>query len=458
MTIMKRFVWQWLVISSVLAPVCALAATRPQYGGTLRISLHASPTSLDAASNGGEDSLALRNIKLLIFQELVTVDAAGVLHPELASAWQSASGNRRWTFQLRHGVKFDDESPLTPEAVAASLRAANSAWRVIAEGDRVVIQTDAPDPDLPAELAQSRYAIIRKNDMAGFSGTGPFRIAEWEPGRKLSLAANENCWQGRPYLDGIDIELGRSTHDEQLALESGRTDLADVPPEQVHRVTLAGQRVISSQPIELLALVFTTEAQSQDEKALRDALGLSIERSSIRNVLLQGAGQASGAILPNWISGYGFVFPANADLARARELRGQFSSISRWTITYDPNDSVARMIADRVALNAGDAGLSVQVSTNPACDIKVVRFALSGDPRVALANFAAFAGLPTPNLTSGSAEDLYQAESAMLATRKVIPLFHLPISYACGANVQNCEVSSSGAWDLADVSMTRSKP
>ncbi len=455
---MKRSVWQWLVISSVLAPLGALAATRPQYGGTLRISLHAAPSSLDTASNGSEDSVALRNVKALIFQELVTVDAAGVSHPELASAWQSASGNRRWTFQLRRNVKFDDDTPLTAEVVAASLRTANAAWRVAAEGDRVVIQTDSPDSDLPAELAQSRYAIIKKNEAGSLSGTGPFLITQWQPGRKLLLAANENCWQGRPYLDGIDIEFGRNTHDQQLALESGRTDLADVPAEQVHRVMLEGQRVISSQPIELLALVFSTEAQSQEEKALRDALGLSIERSSIHNVLLQDTGQASGGILPTWISGYGFVFPADADLTRARELRGQFNSISHWTINYDITDPVARLVAERVALNAGDAGLSVQVGTNSSADIKVVRFALADDPRVALANFAAFAGLPTPSFTSGSAEDLYQAESAMLATRKVIPLFHLPISYACASDLQNCTVSPSGDWNLADVSIARPKP
>ena len=455
---MKRFVWQWLVISSMLAPLGAMAATRPQYGGTLRVALHGAPASLEASGDGGEDSVALRNIKALIFQELVSVDEAGVLHPELASAWQSAPGNRRWVFQLRREVKFDDDTPLTAEIVAASLRAANAAWRVVAEADRIVIQTDLPDAELPAELAQSRYAIYRKTDSGGLSGTGPFRIAEWQPGKRLSLTANENCWQGRPYLDGVEIELGRNVHDEQLALESGRTDLADVPPEQVHRVTLEGQHVISSQPIELLALVFATEAHSQEEKILREALALSIERSSIRNVLLQGAGQASGGILPNWISGYGFVFPADANLAEARELRGQFNSISHWTINYDPNDLVARLVADRVALNAGDAGLNVQVSTSSAADIKVVRFSLAGDPRVAFTNFAAFAGLPTPSFNSGSAEDLYQAESGMLAARKVIPLFELPISYACASDIQNCAISPNGAWNLADVSMIRPKP
>ena len=54
-------------------------------------------------------------------------------------------------------------------------------------------------------------------------------------------------------------------------------------------------------------------------KSLRQALALSVERGSIRSVLLQGAGQPTASVLPNWMSGYGFVFPIDTDLPRARQ-------------------------------------------------------------------------------------------------------------------------------------------
>src|SRR5438094_9628225 len=123
---MKHLGWQWLVINSLLLGALAgMAETRPQYGGTLRVATHAAPMSLDPADTIQPDSFARRNLMLLIFETLVTTDEGGRLRPALAASWQSSSGNQRWQFRLRPGVKFHDGTPLTPEMVAASLRTAN---------------------------------------------------------------------------------------------------------------------------------------------------------------------------------------------------------------------------------------------------------------------------------------------------------------------------------------------
>ena len=188
--------------------------------------------------------------------------------------------------------------------------------------------------------------------------------------------------------------------------------------------------------MELLALVFTRDVASPDEKLLREALAWSVERGSIHNVLLQGAGQPAASILPNWMSGYGFVFPSDADLARARHAREQVHAIPTWTVGYDGADPVARLLAERIALNAKDAGLSLQPTPAAAADLRLVRIPLaSTDPWVALANVATAAGLSVGK-ESGSVEDLYASERALLATQRVIPLFHLPVSYAASASFE----------------------
>jgi ABC-type transport system substrate-binding protein len=80
---MKLFDWRWFVVSSVL--VCTLAAeTRPQYGGTLHVAMHAAPASLDPADSTGSDSFARRSLTLLIFDTLVTSDENGRVQPSLA--------------------------------------------------------------------------------------------------------------------------------------------------------------------------------------------------------------------------------------------------------------------------------------------------------------------------------------------------------------------------------------
>jgi peptide/nickel transport system substrate-binding protein len=459
---MKRFAWQWVVISSLVAGVAAAgtaaagAETRPQYGGTLRVAMHAAPVSLDPADNTQADSLARRNLTLLIFETLVTADAGGRLHPGLAMSWQASSGqapgSQRWQLQLRRKVKFHDGTALTAELVATSLRFANPGWKIASGSDSVVIEPETADAEFPAELALPRNAIVKRTAEGKLSGTGPFHISDWQPGKKLVLAAEEDYWKGRPYLDAIEIEMGRSFHDQLIALELGRTDLVEVAVEQSHRVAMEGRPVAASEPVELIALLFAHDVQTPAEKSLRDALALSVDRGSIRSVLLQGTGQPAGAILPNWMTGYGFVFPADADLVRARHERDEAKAAPRWTIGYDPGDSISHLLAERIALNARDAGLTLQPTTAATADLRVARIPLAAsDPWIALREVAASAGLVRPAADGGSLEELYAAEQTMLATQRIIPLFHLPATYAGSASLRDWKPSVDGSWDLADV-------
>jgi hypothetical protein len=175
-------------------------------------------------------------------------------------------------------------------------------------------------------------------------------------------------------------------------------------------------------------------------------------------VLLQGAGQASASILPNWMSGYGFVFPAEADLARARQARAQVRTAPSWTLGYDSNDPLARLLAERIALNAKDAGLSLQLAAS-ATDLRLVRTPLaSPDPWLSLTQVAATLGLPDQKLQSGSVQDLYTAEQKLLAAQRIIPLFHLPASYAASAALHDWSTGEDGSLHLTDAWLEGGKP
>jgi len=455
---MKRFDWRWLAISSaLLAALAAQAESRPQYGGTLHVTMLAAPTSLDPADSTQPDSFAHRSLTLLMFEPLVTLDSNGRPHGALATSWQALPGNLRWRFRLRRGIKLHDGSALTPEIAAASLRTANPTWNVLADADSVGIELNSADPELLAELVLPRNAIVKRNSGDKPIGTGPFHIVDWTPGKKLTLAAEEGYWGGRPFLDSIEIEMGRSYRDQMTALELGKADLIEVAPEQAHRVSPDRGQLVSSSPLELLALMFAREASSSDDKLLREALALCIERGSIRSVLLGGAGQPAASILPNWMSGYGFVFSTDADLPRARHAREQVHTLPRWSIGYDSGDPVARLLAERIALNGKDAGLSLQTVSGAPSDLQLVRIALPADPWIALSDVAKRAGLPAAS-KSGSVQDLYTAEQSLLATEHVIPLFHLPVSCAASAALRNWSLRPDGSWNLTDAWLGRAKP
>ena len=416
-------------------------------------------TSLDPADSRQPDSFARRGISSLLFDTLVTIDDSGRVQPLLAESWQLGHGNQKRQFRIRHGVKFQDGSTLTAEAVASSLRAANPAWVLIVEADSVIIEADRPDAQLLAELALARNAIVKRDADSKVNGTGPFHIVDWQPGRKLILAADEDHWSGRPFLDGIEIEMGKSFRDQSTAMEIGRAELVEIAPEQAHRLSQSGRGLMTSAPTELLALMFVREASSPEEKNLREALGLSIERGSIRNVLLQGAGQPAASLLPTWMSGYGFTFKSDADLPKARQLRDQVRSVPTWTIGYDSSDPLARLIAERVALNARDAGLSLQPSSSANGDLRLVRIPLSStDPWVALAELDSQFGLQAPKIKGSSIEDLYATEQAALATERLIPLFHLPASYASAPGLRNWTLRPAGSWDLSAAWLEGARP
>ena len=447
---MRHFACHWLALSSLAVGLLAQAETRPQYGGTLHLTMHATPETLDPADSRVPDSFARRSMSSLLFDTLVTRDDSGHAKPGLAETWQATKANQRWQFRVRRGVKFHDGTPLTSEIVAASLRFVNPAWSVRAEGDSVVIDCNEPDPEMLAEVTLSRNAIVKRDSDEKVSGTGPFHIVDWQPGKKLTLAAEEEYWRGRPFLDGIEIEMGRNFRDQATALEVGRAEIIEVALEQAHHFSSARGRMASSAPVELMALVFTRDVLSPDEKLLREAFGLSVERASIHSVLLQGAGQPAGSLLPTWISGYGFVFSSRADLQKARQLRDQVQTARIWTIGYDSTDSLARLLVERITLNAKDAGLSVVPVTVGASDVRLARIPLaSSDPWIALEGIAAQTGLSQGKNNGASVEELFAAEQAALASERVVPLFHMPAFYAASATLRNWAVRTDGSLELS---------
>ena len=454
---MKLFDWRWFVVSSAMvATLSAGAETRPQYGGVLHVAMRAAPASLDPSDGTQPDSFARRSLTMLMFDTLVTTDQSGRVQPSLATDWQASPGSQRWQFRIRRGVKFHDGTALTAEIAAASLRAANPPWNVVADADSVVI--DSSDPNLLAELTLPRNAIVKRTSDSKPNGTGPFHMVEWQPGKKLALAGEENCWRGRPFLDAVEIEMGKSYRDQMTALELGKADLVEVAPEQAHRLSQEGGRLLSSTPVELLALLFPRDAASPDEKLLREALALSVERGSIRSVLLQGAGQPTASILPNWMSGYEFVFPTGAELQRAHQKREQVPSKPTGTLGYDGRDPLARLLAERIALNGKDAGLSLQPTTAASTELRLIKIPLaSSDAWVALVDVAALIGL-RPAKNQGGVEDLYACEVALLATQRLIPLFRLPVSYVSSSSLKNWALRPDGSWALADAWLGDARP
>src|SRR5277367_1545039 len=201
---MKRRSCRWLAATSVAFVLAALpveSSRRPRYGGTLRLEIGETITSLDseAPSTSGEDETAKGEISSLI---------------------------------------------------------------------REVLETKSQ-----------------------FSVPGPFHVTAFEAGKRAMLTATEDYPQGRPFVDVIEITMGRAARERILDLELNKTDFAEIPAEDVRRAAERGVRVSRSQPDELLALVFLggLEAKKRGPVGVRvrEAVALSIDRGAIVNFILQ---------------------------------------------------------------------------------------------------------------------------------------------------------------------------
>jgi len=282
-----------------------------------------------------------------------------------------------------------------------------------------------------------------------------FTIARWDAGRRAVYEADENAVGGRPFLDGVEILLGRALRDQASDLDLGKADVVELGPNELRRQA-AGRRVWSSSPVRVLALVF---APRFDDVRAREALALAVDRSAIHSVLLQRQGEVSGALLPQWLSGYAFLFPATADLGRARQL-----AAGARAITLGVSDAAARPIAERIALNARDAGLAVSVTPQAAnADAVLVELRItSTDPLKALAEIAAALGSPIaprdvpPN---ASPEQMYAAERSLLEGFRVIPLIHLPDIYGVSPRVKGGPgITPSGEWRFENLWLEGARP
>jgi hypothetical protein len=277
-----------------------------------------------------------------------------------------------------------------------------------------------------------------------------FIITRWEAGRRALYDADESTPGGRPFLDSIEIILNRPLRDQSIDLELNKADVVELGPNELRRQP-AGRRLWTSSPVRILTLVFSPRIE---DARVREALALSVDRSAIHSVLLQRQGEISAALLPQWLSGYAFVFPAAPDLARARTLSG-----GARPLTLGVEEQTLRPIAERIALNARDAGLTVTVTTQPGADLRLEELSIvSTDPARALAALATSLGAPAPP-PADSAEALLAAERALLEGYRAIPLIHLPEVYGVAPRVKGPQgITPLGEWRLEDVWLEGTRP
>ena len=345
-------------------------------GGELRVAVSADPQSFNWYTRHDASTDVVTQ---LTQARLVRVNrATQEVEPWLAERWTRSEDGRVYTLTLRDGLKFSDGQPVTADDVIFSFRAAydRTAGSVMADalmagGQPLGVTSTDPGtviitfakpfgpglrlldnlPILPKHvlepaLAGGQFALAwgLGTPVDRVVGLGPFVLAEYVPGQRVSFARNPHYFRKDPagaplpYLDRIVIEIVPEQMAQVLRLEAGQLDttISEVRPEDFAPL----RRAADAGRVQLLDLGVGFDPESfwinlrpgafaGDPRAawlqrdeLRQAISLAVDRPAFNDAVYLGAGApAFGPVTSanrKW-------FDANLsqtphDPARAREL------------------------------------------------------------------------------------------------------------------------------------------
>jgi peptide/nickel transport system substrate-binding protein len=278
-----------------------------------------SASELGATAYNPVAASTLNTATALIFDRLVEQDADQSYHPHLATSWEETPDGLTWTFMLRDGVTFHDDTPFNAAAVQswiASYAGTENEYLVEAIGsvdvvDDLTVQfnMDRPEPNLLYNLASafmgipSPTAYAALGDDFGVSsaiGSGPYELQSFEIGLQTVLVRNEDYTWGSDLSENtgaghIETFTFREIPDQSTAfleLRTGGIDLLLGVPTDFLEILKAEADIsiiqmpgtgISYMPINVTSAPF-------DDIRVREATVHAINQDTIVAAIYKGVG------------------------------------------------------------------------------------------------------------------------------------------------------------------------
>lgn len=312
-----------------------------------------------------------QDVDKLIFSSLVTFDTTGMPQPDLAETWSYSSDGTRFTFSLRPNAYWHDGTPVTSQDIAYTVSLLKSKNELIpqdlqnfwSEIEVKVVSDTIVEFDLPEAFAPFLdylgFQVLPSHLLGNLTleelvnhpfnvapvGSGPYKFSQFivKDGAitGVDLIANEDYYNGRPYIDEVVFQYYPSEQAAWSAYLTGEVDgVGDISTDMVTDALAEPSLNLYSSRMPRLSIIFlnlNNQAKPFLQKTeFRQALMLAINRQAIIDNLLVGQGVlANGPILPgNWAY---YQDQGNYD--------------------YDPDAAVQRIAA--LGITRNDAGVMV---------------------------------------------------------------------------------------------------
>ncbi|MGQ0571243.1 MAG: ABC transporter substrate-binding protein [Armatimonadota bacterium] len=225
----------------------------PARGGQLVFGLRTDIESLDPHLAGDQPS---HMVFMNIYDTLVIRSDSQTFQPGLAESWTVSADGKTYTFRLRKGVKFHDNTAfnaaavkfnfdrvVNPETRARFARGALGPYEGTEVVDEHTVRVRLKEPYAPLldGLSLAYLGMISPTAAraagANFAqrpvGTGPFKFVERAAGSRILLEANADYnWaprvfghQGAPYLGRITFRVIEEEATRMASIETGETNV-----------------------------------------------------------------------------------------------------------------------------------------------------------------------------------------------------------------------------------------
>jgi ABC-type transport system substrate-binding protein len=324
---------------------------QPARGGVLRVVAYANPSSLDPSTGrSGADHAFLWPI----FDTLVDVEPTTLNPvPGLAESWNYPDPTTL-VLNLRTGVAFHDGTPFDAAAVKANFDHMLSNPKSTVKGEvstiksveienqsRVIFKLKEPDTSLPLAMSDriGMMSSPKAFDALGVAydrkpvGTGAYEFVEWVDGDKVVLRRNPKYWKpGLPFLDGLEMKVIVDANTGLRSVMSGQADFVyRVSPHQTPVVKSSSNFVLVTNPTLYCQLIYLNCSRPPlDDKRIRQALNLAIDREAYNKVVTAGLGEVAPTVLPKRHWAYdaqaAAMYPYDIDRARKLMAEAGFSN------------------------------------------------------------------------------------------------------------------------------------
>lgn len=304
-------------------------------GGTLIIGIESEADVLDPHRAGGWVTF---RINRQIHESLVAEDlskssseaAVPELKPGLAESWDVSDDGLVYTFNLRKDVTFHDGTDFNAEAVefnikrvwdknfeyydersAGQMQKTYQSLNEIKVIDAHTIELILKEPFSPflrmlAQGSMGSGGMLSPSALEKWGndeyaehpvGTGPFKFQERERGKKIQLVKNEEYWGVKPNIDGVIFRPIPDPSARVMALETGEVDIIAVPtPDSVDGLKEKGFKVADGTPPHVWYLSMNFNNPQMQDKRVRQAIALSIDREGMAKELLKDTAQPAYSV------------------------------------------------------------------------------------------------------------------------------------------------------------------